>query len=409
MLTAEIIGVGDELLYGETVDTNTADIARSLQAYSVCVQRTLRVADDLEVLASEVRAAWEKARLVVLSGGLGPTPDDITREAIAAALGEEMQLDQRILQGLEAIFAGRGWKMPEANHKQAMKIPSAVWLDNPRGTAPGWWIHQEAQNGHPARDLICLPGPPAEWKPMWAEVLPKIGLPAEPYKQITFKTFGLGESRIVELLGNLFKRSGNVEVGTYAKMDGVHIVVRGEPGGVEQLARQIKPLIAEALWGEGDESLPSVVNRELASKSASLAAGESVTGGMLGQLVTSVAGASQVFLGSVVTYNATRKAELMRLDQVIEQHGCVSAEVAECMAAYAQGFFGSTYALAVTGVAGPAELEGKPVGTLYVGLVGPSGVKSKHYRLPGANPEVLRQRATYAALSFLASELRGVS
>lgn len=401
MFLAEIIGVGDELIYGETMDTNTADIARSLQPYALKVKRTLRVADDLEALGQEVKSAWATSRLVVLSGGLGPTPDDITREAIAVAFGETLQIDPQVLAWLENLFAGRNWKMPEANKKQAMKIPSATWLENPRGTAPGWWISQEG------KDLVCLPGPPGEWKPMWAEVLPKLALPAEPYHQITYKTFGLGESRIVELLGDLFQRQGSVEVGTYAKMDGVHVVVRGEPGGVEQLAGQIKPLIAEALWGEGEDSLPEVVNRELLARSASLAVGESVTGGMLGQLVTSVAGSSEVFLGGVVTYNRVSKAELMRLDQVIEQHGSVSAEVAECMAAHAQGYFGSTYALAVTGVAGPAELEGKPVGTLYVGLVGPGGVKSKHYRLPGAGREMVRQRAAYAALSFLASELRG--
>ncbi|MCX7784345.1 MAG: competence/damage-inducible protein A, partial [Meiothermus sp.] len=146
MFLAEIIGVGDELLYGETVDTNTAEIAVSLQPYAVEVRRTLRVADNLETLAQEVRQAWQKARLVVLSGGLGPTPDDITREAIAAALGEALQPDPVVLEWLEQLFADRGWKMPEANRKQALKIPSARWIANPRGTAPGWWVHQEGKD-----------------------------------------------------------------------------------------------------------------------------------------------------------------------------------------------------------------------------------------------------------------------
>lgn len=401
MFLAEIIGVGDELLYGETVDTNTAEIAVSLQPYSVDVRRTLRVADDLETLTKEVRQAWKKARLVVLSGGLGPTPDDITREAIAAALGEEMQLDPEVLEWLEKLFEARGWKMPETNRKQAHKIPSARWIANPRGTAPGWWIHQED------KDLICLPGPPGEWRPMWAEVLPKLNLPAQPYKQVAFKTFGLGESRIVELLGDLFKRNGQVEVGTYAKMDGVAVVVRGEPGLVDQLAGCIRPLLGEALWGQDSDTLPALALKTLEAQKATLTTIESVTGGVLGALLTGVAGASKHYLGGLVPYNLSTKSRLGISEDLVAQHGVVSTALAEAMAATARELLNSTYALSTTGVAGPEELEGQPVGTLYIGLAGPEGTQSRHYRLPGAGREMLRQRAAHAALAFLVSELRG--
>ncbi len=401
MFLAEIIGVGDELLYGETVDTNTAEIAVSLQPYSVGVRRTLRVADNLETLAKEVRQAWKKARLVVLSGGLGPTPDDITREAIAIALGEKLQLDPQVLEWLENLFAGRGWKMPEANRKQAMKIPSATWIANPRGTAPGWWIHQED------KDLICLPGPPGEWRPMWAEVLPKLNLPAQPYKQVAFKTFGLGESRIVELLGDLFQRNGQAEVGTYAKMDGVAVVVRGEPGLVDQLSQRIRPLLGEALWGQDSDTLPALALKTLEAHKATLTTLESVTGGVLGALLTGVAGASKHYLGGLVPYNLSAKSRLGISEDLVAQHGVVSAALAEAMAATAREVLNSTYALSTTGVAGPEELEGQPVGTLYIGLAGPEGTQSRHYRLPGANREVLRQRAAHAALAFLLSRLRG--
>ncbi|MDX2007560.1 MAG: nicotinamide-nucleotide amidohydrolase family protein [Meiothermus sp.] len=399
MLLTEIIGVGDELLYGETNDTNTSDIARSLQPYKVAVRRTLRVADDLEVLAAEVRSAWNSARLTVLSGGLGPTPDDVTREAVALALGEEMSLDPEKLAWLEALFAGRGWKMPEANRKQAMKIPSAVWLENPRGTAPGWWISRDG------KDLVCLPGPPGEWKPMWAEVLPKLNLPSEPYAQVTYKTFGLGESRIVELLGDLFRREGDVEVGTYAKMDGVHVVVRGEPTGVERFAAQIKPLIAEFVWGEGSETLPQGVLRLLEARGATLSTLESMTGGLLGQLLTSAAGASRVYAGGLIGYGGGVKAKLVSGEA--GQGGFITATFAEAMAEQTRANLETTYALSTTGVAGPDELEGQPVGTVYIGLATPGGVKHKHVRLPGANREMLRGRAAHAALAFLVSELRG--
>jgi len=398
MFLAEIIGVGDELLYGETVDTNTAEIAVSLQPYSVDVRRTLRVADDLETLAKEVQQAWKKARLVVLSGGLGPTPDDITREAIAAALGEELQLDLEVLAWLEKLFEARGWKMPEANRKQALKIPSARWIANPRGTAPGWWIHQEN------KDLICLPGPPAEWRPMWSELLPKLNLPTQPYKQVAFKTFGLGESRIVELLGDLFQRNGQVEVGTYAKADGVAVVVRGEPSLVDQLAGHIGPLLGEAVWGQNSDTLPALALQMLEARKATLSTLESVTGGTLGALLTGVAGASQSYLGGLVSYTPAAK---LRLGPPAEPDRVISAEYAEAMAAHARQVLQATYALSTTGVAGPEELEGQPVGTLYIGLAGPEGTQSRHYRLPGASREVLRQRAAHAALAFLVSVLRG--
>ncbi|ADD27513.1 CinA family nicotinamide mononucleotide deamidase-related protein [Meiothermus ruber] len=400
MFLAEIIGVGDELLYGETVDTNTAEIAVSLQPYALEIRRTLRVADHLEALTEAVREAWQKARLVVLSGGLGPTPDDITREAIAAALGERMEIDPQVLAWLEGIFADRGWKMPQANRKQALKIPSATWIANPRGTAPGWWVHREG------KDLVSLPGPPAEWRPMWAELLPRLGLPAKPYRQVAFKTFGLGESRIVELLGDLFQRNGAVEVGTYAKMDGVAVVVRGEPGPVEALAAQIRPLLGEAVWGQEGDTLPALALQLLEGRKATLATLESMTGGVLGALLTGIPGASRNYLGGLVSYSLEAKSQLPIPLEVAAQHGVVSAAFAEAMAVAARGLLGATYGLSTTGVAGPETLEGQPVGTLFVGLAGPEGVRSRHFRLPGASREMIRQRAAHAALAFLVSELR---
>jgi len=400
MFLAEIIGVGDELLYGETVDTNTAEIAVSLQPYALEIRRTLRVADHLEALTEAVREAWQKARLVVLSGGLGPTPDDITREAIAAALGERMEIDPQVLAWLEGIFADRGWKMPQANRKQALKIPSATWIANPRGTAPGWWVHREG------KDLVSLPGPPAERRPMWAELLPRLGLPAKPYRQVAFKTFGLGESRIVELLGDLFQRNGAVEVGTYAKMDGVAVVVRGEPGPVEALAAQIRPLLGEAVWGQEGDTLPALALQLLEGRKATLATLESMTGGVLGALLTGIPGASRNYLGGLVSYSLEAKSQLPIPLEVAAQHGVVSAAFAEAMAVAARGLLGATYGLSTTGVAGPETLEGQPVGTLFVGLAGPEGVRSRHFRLPGASREMIRQRAAHAALAFLVSELR---
>lgn len=245
MERAEILGVGTELLYGETLDTNTAEIARSLKPYALKVERTLRVADEVAPLAREVEEAFARARLVVLSGGLGPTPDDVTREAVALALGEPLELDEAVLGEIEAFFRARGRAMPEANRKQAMRIPSATWLKNPRGTAPGWWVRKGG------KDLVLLPGPPPEWRPMWQEVLPRLGLPRRPYAERVLKTWGIGESEIVERLGPLFVRGEEVEVGTYPKVHGVEVVVRGREDRVAELAERIKKKLLKEVWGEG--------------------------------------------------------------------------------------------------------------------------------------------------------------
>ncbi|ADW21050.1 MULTISPECIES: CinA family nicotinamide mononucleotide deamidase-related protein [Thermus] len=392
MERAEIIGVGTELIYGETLDTNTAEIARSLEAYALKVERTLRVVDEPLPLAREVGQAWERARLLVLSGGLGPTPDDVTREAVAEALGEPLVLDEEMLSEIEAIFRARGRSMPEANRKQALRIPSATWLKNPRGTAPGWWVRKEG------KDLILLPGPPPEWRPMWEEVLPKLNLPRRPYAKRVLKTWGIGESEIVERLGELFQREAEVEVGTYPKLQGVEVVIRGREDRVADLTERIRKRLFKEIWGEGDLTLAEAVKRRLELEGATLATMESLTGGLLGAEITRVPGASRFYLGGVVSYSVGAKARFGVPEELLAK--TVSAETAKAMAEAARVLFGSTYALSTTGVAGPDPLEGEPVGTVFVALAGPKGTEVRRYRFPG-DREVVRLRSVYAALALL--------
>ncbi|MGC8903800.1 CinA family nicotinamide mononucleotide deamidase-related protein [Thermus sp.] len=392
MERAEILGVGTELLFGETLDTNTAEIARSLRPYALRVERTLRVADEVEPLAREVREAFGRARLVVLSGGLGPTPDDVTREAVALALGEPLELDEGALREIEARFLARGRPMPEANRKQALKIPSATWLQNPHGTAPGWWVRKEG------KDLVLLPGPPPEWRPMWEEVLPRLGLPRRPYAEKVLKTWGIGESEIVERLGPLFVRGEEVEVGTYPKAHGVEVVVRGREDRVAELSEKIKKKLLKEVWGEGEITLAEAVKRRMELEGATLSTMESLTGGLLGAEITRVPGASRFYLGGVVSYSVGAKARFGVPEEFLAK--TVSAETAKAMAEAARALFGSTYALATTGVAGPDPLEGEPVGTVYVALAGPQGAEARRYRFPG-DREAVRLRSVYAALALL--------
>ena len=392
MERAEILGVGTALLYGETLDTNTAEIARSLKPYALKVERTLRVADEVAPLAREVEEAFARARLVVLSGGLGPTPDDVTREAVALALGEPLELDEAVLGEIEAFFRARGRAMPEANRKQAMRIPSATWLKNPRGTAPGWWVRKGG------KDLVLLPGPPPEWRPMWQEVLPCLGLPRRPYAERVLKTWGIGESEIVERLGPLFVRGEEVEVGTYPKVHGVEVVVRGREDRVAELAERLKKKLLKEVWGEGEMTLAEAVKRRMEREGATLSTMESLTGGLLGAEITRVPGASRFYLGGVVSYSVGAKARFGVPQDLLSR--TVSAETARAMAEAARSLFGSTYALATTGVAGPDPLEGEPPGTVYVALAGPTGAEVRRYRFPG-DRETVRLRSVYAALALL--------
>lgn len=392
MERAEILGVGTELLYGETLDTNTAEIARSLKPYALKVERTLRVADEVAPLAREVEEAFARARLVVLSGGLGPTPDDVTREAVALALGEPLELDEAVLGEIEAFFRARGRAMPEANRKQAMRIPSATWLKNPRGTAPGWWVRKGG------KDLVLLPGPPPEWRPMWQEVLPRLGLPRRPYAERVLKTWGIGESEIVERLGPLFVRGEEVEVATYPKVHGVEVVVRGREDRVAELAEKIKKKLLKEVWGEGEITLAEAVKRRMEREGATLSTMESLTGGLLGAEITRVPGASRFYLGGVVSYSVGAKARFGVPQDLLSR--TVSAETARAMAEAARSLFGSTYALATTGVAGPDPLEGEPPGTVYVALAGPAGAEVRRYRFLG-DRETVRLRSVYAALALL--------
>jgi nicotinamide-nucleotide amidase len=392
MERAEILGVGTELLYGETLDTNTAEIAQSLKPYALKVERTLRVADELPPLVREVGEAWERARLVVLSGGLGPTPDDVTREAVAEALGEPLELDEGMLAHIEGLFRARGRPMPEANRKQALKIPSATWLPNSRGTAPGWWVRKGG------KDLVLLPGPPSEWRPMWQALLPQLGLPRRAYGERVLKTWGIGESEIVERLGDLFLRGEEVEVGTYPRPHGVEVVVRGREDLVADLTERIKKKLFKEVWGEGELTLAEAVKRRLELEGATLATMESLTGGLLGAEITRVPGASRFYLGGVVSYSLGAKARFGVPEELLAK--TVSAETAKAMAEAARALFGSTYALATTGVAGPDPLEGEAVGTVYVALAGPKGAEVRRYRFPG-DRETIRLRSVYAALALL--------
>ena len=389
-MKAAVLGTGSELITGETMDTNSPRLATDLAAHGAEVDVTYRVADDLKALTREIAHALSNHDLLVTTGGLGPTPDDLTREAVARALGVELEFDPEVYQEIAAFFERIGRPMPEINKKQALRPKGAIWLENPRGTAPGFlW-----RDGKKA--VVALPGPPEEWRPMWGRAKELLGLSKTHVNKKVFKTFGLGESDVYLLLGDLLGRHRDYEVATYAHADGVHVMVKGP----EEIAKKVRKKLKKKIWGEDEDTLPDLVVRRLLAKNKTLSVMESVTGGLLAALLTDVPGVSKVFPGGVVSYSGEAKVRFGVSESVLKRYGAVSAETAKAMAEAARALLNSDFGLAVTGVAGPEPHAGQPVGTVYVGLATPRGSEARGYRFPDQGREKIRLRAAFAALAY---------
>jgi competence/damage-inducible protein CinA-like protein len=294
ILTAELLAVGTELTVGETTDTNSGELARSLVAHGVTVGRTSSLPDDLAVVVDALRAALERADLVVTTGGLGPTPDDLTREAVAAVCGEDVFEDPATIAWLEDIWARRGLAFPAVNRKQAWLIASAAGLPNPNGTAPGWWVDRPD-----GRVIAMLPGPPREMRPMWHdEVLPRLAARGvgEDLEVRTLRLHGIGESQVAELLGEPLLRATNPIVATYARQEAVDVRISARDAdgrSAEALADEAEAAVQAALgtyvWARGATSWAEALDEALAAHGWTLATEERGTGGALVALLRGMA------------------------------------------------------------------------------------------------------------------------
>jgi molybdenum cofactor synthesis domain-containing protein len=289
--TAEILSIGSELTVGETRDTNAGELAAALTAEGVVVGRIVALPDRLDVVSAAFATAFERADLVVSTGGLGPTPDDLTRESIAQAVGETVEVDPELEAWLRGRWERRGIPMPEINLKQAWRIPSSEPLANPNGSAPGWFVSRPDGGV-----LVALPGPPREMRPMWSnEVLPRLharGLGADS-AVVTFRLSGIGESAVAEVLGEEMLRRGDPEVATYARLEAVDVrisAVGPGPDGrppkerVDATADIVRERLGEHIWAEGDTSWASAVGRRLGERGWRLAVEEIGTAGQVAAL-----------------------------------------------------------------------------------------------------------------------------
>ena len=397
-MKAALIAVGNEVLFGDTVNTNAAFLAAQLTQLGVEVVRQAVVPDALAEVAASIQDALAVADLVVLIGGLGPTVDDLTRQALALATNRPLHEDEAALAEVERFFLDRRREMPRSNRQQALVPEGGQLLANPRGTAPGLWLEVGDQV------LIALPGPPIELEPMFQEaVLPRL-MPhlGGGRRVIWVRTSGIGESSLQELLADLIS-TANPSLLPYAKLGEVHlrILADGEsPEAADQAAQAlleaVRSRIGAYIYGVGDLSLEEVILRRLGARDQTVAVSESASGGLVSERLSAVAGASRVFLGGTVVYTARAKARWAGLDpELLSREGPVSAFTASHLALAVRRQLDASWGVATCGWAGP-EADGE-IGLAYTAVAGPGGVACREHRL-GHNRYDVRHRLAQAAL-----------
>ncbi len=406
-MKAILICVGDELLTGQTVDTNSSMLAGLLTQRGVEVVAHWTIGDDQQAITEALQQAADQVDLVIVSGGLGPTADDLTRNALGQALGRRLLLNDKCLADLRNIFRRHGRKMASNNRIQAMIPEGCDVLSNPIGTACGI----AARMGR--TQILALPGMPQEARKMFLEhIAPKLHTDDSVILQKTVHTFGIGESDLAEKIDDLMHRQVNPSVGTTASRNMVSIRITARAANHNEAETQIQSVLAElhhrlgdAIVSQDDESLAEVVGKDLRDHSMTLAVAESCTGGLLAEMLTEVSGSSEYFLGGVVAYSNQVKRQLLDVPaSLLAEHGAVSEPVAAAMAQGCRRRFSSDYALAITGIAGPTGgSEDKPVGLVYIALAVQKDCSVYRHVFTGSRDRV-RHCAALAAMKYLQRE-----
>lgn len=409
-MKAEIICIGTELLLGQIVDTNAAFLAKELAGLGIELYHKSTVGDNLSRVETVLRNAWARADLLILSGGLGPTQDDLTREAIAGLLGETLECNEAALKGIRAFFAKMDRPMAESNLRQAMFPPSGRMIPNPAGTAPGMLAEKEG------RIVAALPGVPRELTVMWEESL-------KPYLQEclarespivlsskTVRLAGIGESAMEEKILDLIREQTNPTIGTYANRGDVslRLTAKGNSEGenqrlIAELLQKIRMRLGEYIFGYDTDSLESVIGKLLNARKLRLALAESCTGGLISSRITDVPGSSGYYLGGVNCYSNQLKMQLLSVpEQTLEEHGAVSEATVRAMAAGIKRLTGAEVGLGVTGIAGPGGATAtKPVGLVYFAVDLPGGAQLVERRIFPYNRIYNKETAVQWGLTML--------
>ncbi|MFY9560576.1 MAG: competence/damage-inducible protein A [Terriglobales bacterium] len=392
-MNAEIIAVGSEMLTPHRQDTNSLYLTGKLNALGVEVRFKGVVGDNGEDLTAAAKLAMRRSEIIIFMGGLGPTEDDLTREAVADALGLKLQRDPAIIAKLEERFAKRGMKMSANNTKQADVLTGATVLPNPNGTAPGQWISGK-YDGHD-RILILLPGPPNELKALFnGECVPRLRarIPPQHIAVRALKIALMPESQVDARLAPIYKTFADVQTTILAGAGEIQLHLRCQKESqaeaerrVEELAEKIDDEMGDAIFSRKGESLEQIVSYLLQMRGMTLAVAESCTGGLLAQRITSLSGSSRYFLGGAIVYSNDLKTQFANVPKtLINKHGAVSREVAKALAEGIRQRCVSSYGIGITGVAGPTGgSEQKPVGLVYVALAGEEGTQVVERNFPG--------------------------
>jgi nicotinamide-nucleotide amidase len=403
---AEIIAVGSEMLTPDRIDTNSLFLTEELNKLGIEVVRKSIVGDNRDYLSSAFHEALERVELIIASGGLGPTEDDLTRETVADLLGRKLVLNKSILQYIEGRFRQLGREMPAVNVRQAMVPEGAEVLENPRGSAPGLWL--EAQG----RRIALLPGPPRELKPMFHEqVLPRLERFGSSIRMFHrgLRVAGMGESAVEQRVKPIYTRYADVNTTILAAPGEIQIHLRLWTGDaahaqktLDDITQSFQLALADRIFSQDGSSMDEVVAHILSLNKATISAAESCTGGLLAQRLTTIAGSSSYFLGGVVCYSNELKTAWADVPpELILSKGAVSGEVAIALADGIRRNTGSTLGVGITGIAGPGGgSEEKPVGTVHVAISHAAGVKERGTRFPG-DREAIRWHASQLALDMV--------
>jgi len=405
-VNAEIIAIGSELLTPYRMDTNSLYLTEQLNLLGVDVIFKSIVGDNLARLVASAQHALFRSDIVIFSGGLGPTEDDLTREAVAEALGLKLQRDPEILARLEKRFAERGWKMTPNNAKQADVIEGATVLPNPNGTASGQWIAGEFDGRE--HIIVLLPGPPHEMKALFEnEVRERLRakVPASYLFTRTLKVAMLGESAVDARVAPIYKRYTDVETTILAGAGEIELHFKSSGPSIDaaqaradEVAGLVEDELEDAIYSRNGESLEQIVGYWLQMRNATLAVAESCTGGLLAERITSISGSSRYFVGGAVVYSNQLKTELAGVPaEMIHRHGAVSREVAAALAEGIRYRCESTLGVGITGVAGPAGgSPEKPVGLVFHAVASDSGTEVVQRNFPGDRKRIRRFASTMA-------------
>jgi nicotinamide-nucleotide amidase len=412
--TAWILTVGNEITNGVITDTNRETIARELRSSGIAVKGMSSVGDDHHIIADALRSAMKRARITIVSGGLGPTEDDKTTEAAAMFLGVPLTLDDQQLLRIEERFRQWGRPMAKSNSKQALFPVGAAPIPNDYGTAPGFIIEKEGNIA------LFFPGVPREMIRMIREkgiplIFQRFGLPNQVFRTRTLFVYGLSESRLGEILADVARDEDDYHLAFLPRFPIMRLRIDVRAEGADQAEeilslkqRILEQRIHENILSSDGRSMEAVVLQLLEQRNWSLGMAESITGGMIGEMITRVPGASRTFMGSIVSYSNDMKAQVLGVsEQTLKEFGSVSHLCAREMATGTCKTARADVGLAVTGIAGPdGGTPEKPVGTFFVGLATPNGVISRGFLLPGAR-EWVRTLAAMQALDLLRRYLLG--